>query len=274
VDQGRIPESTGSLKDRASSIAVAIARASGIDAAACASTGNAASSLSMFAASSGLRSFAFVPVTTSAENVLRWRRLGATVFLADSYERAFELCQQAVAEFGWFDRNAALDPRLVEGKKTCGIEIGLQTADRPPDWVSVSVGDGCTIAGIAKGSKEAVRFGPALATPRLLATQARRVAPLARAFAEGRNEWDVRPSDSVASSIAVADPRNGAKALSAVRESGGVFVDVDDGEIIAAREELRAHGIVADPAAVAGIAGIRRAREEGTIQPLTASCTC
>ncbi len=58
-DEGRNP--TASLKDRASSVAVARAREKHRKIIACASTGNAASSLAGIAASVGLRSVIFVP---------------------------------------------------------------------------------------------------------------------------------------------------------------------------------------------------------------------
>ena len=61
-----------------------------------------------------------------------------------------------------------INPWVIEGKKTCGLEIAEQTADRPPDWVVVSVGDGCTIAGIGQGF--------ILATPLQLAVMTARVA--------------------------------------------------------------------------------------------------
>ena len=61
-----------------------------------------------------------------------------------------------LCEFGWYNRNCAINPVLVEGKKTGGLEIAEQSHDfgGVPDWVAVSVGDGCTIAGIWKGLVE------------------------------------------------------------------------------------------------------------------------
>ena len=35
----------------------------------------------------------------------------------------------------------AINPYLVEGKKTGGLEIAEQCASDPPDWVSASVGE-------------------------------------------------------------------------------------------------------------------------------------
>ena len=58
-DDGRNP--SGSLKDRPSFLGAAFAHAAGMDAIACASTGNAASSTACAAASLGLPAFIFVP---------------------------------------------------------------------------------------------------------------------------------------------------------------------------------------------------------------------
>ncbi|HEX8926223.1 MAG TPA: pyridoxal-phosphate dependent enzyme, partial [Terriglobales bacterium] len=58
-DDGRNP--SGSMKDRPSSIAAVLARANRVPVVACASTGNAASSLAGMAAATGLRSVIFLP---------------------------------------------------------------------------------------------------------------------------------------------------------------------------------------------------------------------
>jgi threonine synthase len=263
-DEGRGP--TGSFKDRASSVGAVKARELGFDTVSCASTGNAASSLAGFAANMGLKSFIFVPGFAPEPKVVQLRVFGATVFVVEgSYEQAYDLSMLAADAFGWFNRNAAINPVLVEGKKTAGLEIAEQTAGAVPDWVSVSVGDGCTVAGIWKGLSEMRRFGVIDRLPRLLATQAERAAPLVEAFGRGREEWMPAEAGSAADSINVAQPRNGLKALRAVRESGGEFVAASDDEIFRAQADLAGFGVFGEPAGVAGIAGIRRAREAGVI---------
>jgi threonine synthase len=263
-DEGRGP--TGSFKDRASSVGAVKARELGFDTVSCASTGNAASSLAGFAANLGLSSFIFVPGFAPEPKVVQLRMFGARVFIVDgSYEQAYDLSMRAAEAFGWFNRNAAINPVLVEGKKTAGLEIAEQTAGAVPDWVSVSVGDGCTVAGIWKGLLEMRRFGVIDHLPRLLATQAERAAPLVEAFRAGTEEWMPAEAGSAADSINVGQPRNGLKALRAVRESGGEFVGVSDEEIFGAQADLAAFGVFGEPAGVAGIAGIRRAREAGAV---------
>ncbi|HEY3121247.1 MAG TPA: pyridoxal-phosphate dependent enzyme, partial [Vicinamibacteria bacterium] len=174
-------------------------------------------------------------------------------------------CQRACAAHGWYNRNAAVNPSLVEGKKTCGLEIAEQASGDVPDWVAVSVGDGCTIAGTWKGLKEMHALGFIRRLPRMLGVQAAGARPLVDAFRERR---DLAPSEArtLADSICVGHPRNWRKALRAVEESGGSFMAVPDEAILEAmRESGRRAGIFGEPAGVAAIAGLRQAVEEGIV---------
>ena len=121
-DEGRNP--TSSFKDRASSVGVLKAQEFGFRIVACASTGNAASSLAGLSAAVGLKSVIFVPKRAPEPKVTQLLIFGATVVrVKGTYENAFELCREACRKFGWYDRNSGTNPFLVEGKKTAGLEI-------------------------------------------------------------------------------------------------------------------------------------------------------
>jgi threonine synthase len=265
-DDGRNP--SGSLKDRASSVGVVKAREKRKKIVACASTGNAASSCAGMAASMGLRSVIFVPQRAPEPKVTQLLIFGATVLrVHGSYEDAYRLCQGACEELGWYNRNCAINPYLVEGKKTAGLEVCEQLGWDVPDWVAVSVGDGCTVAGIWKGFREMKELGLIERTPRMLGVQAAGAAPVTAAFLSGRDVAPMEPR-SIADSIAVGVPRNWRKALRAIRESGGAMIDVADAEILdAMRYTARLAGVFAEPAAAASVAGIRRAVATGAIGP-------
>jgi threonine synthase len=264
-DDGRQP--TGSLKDRASALGTVKARELGFDEIACASTGNAASSLAGFCASQGLQSIIFVPHYALEAKVAQLRAFGAVVLLVrGTYEEAYDLCEASVEAFGWYNRNCAVNPYLIEGKKTCGLEIAEQCHDKPPDVVAVSVGDGCTIAGIWKGMKEMKRLGVWERTPRLLGVQPEGAAPIAKAHESGTLTLERTEAHSVAESISVATPHNFRKAMVSVTESGGTWLTVSDEEILSACSELAAAtGVFAEPAGAAAFAGIVRARDQGIL---------
>lgn len=263
-DEGR--NLTGSFKDRASSVGVARAMAERARTIACASTGNAASSLAGYAAMAGLPAVIFVPRHAPEPKIAQLLIYGATVFrVQGSYAQAYDLCMKACGAMGWYNRNCAINSYLVEGKKTAGMEIAEQCRDDPPDWVAVSVGDGCTIAGIGKGLRQMRELGLIGWRTKLLGVQAAGVAPVAKTF-RGEPFEAGGFAATVADSIDVPVPRNVRKAVDAVRESGGAFVEVSDrGILCAIRSAGQLAGVFAEPAAAAAVAGVRTALERGVM---------
>jgi len=116
-DDGLNP--TGSLKDRASAVAVVKALERGMGIIGCSSTGNAASSLAGNAARMGVKTVIFVPERAPAGKLAQLLIYGAKVIsVSGNYRQTFELSQQAIERWGWYNRNCAINPHLVEGKKT------------------------------------------------------------------------------------------------------------------------------------------------------------
>lgn len=266
-DEGRNP--TASFKDRASSVGVAHALQVGAKTIACASTGNAASSLAGHAALAGLQAYIFVPATAPEPKLAQLLVFGTTVFaVQSSYDAAYDLCSQACQEFGWYNRNCAINPVLVEGKKTAGLEVAEQSASfgGVPDWVAVSVGDGCTIAGVWKGLKQMHQLGVIDRLPRLLAAQAEHVKPVSYALEHGELPR-ASTGKTIADSIDVHVPRNWRKAIQAIRESDGVVVTASDEAILDAMRLAGRNGVFAEPAAAASLAAVVSAVDSKIIGP-------
>lgn len=263
-DDGQNP--TSSLKDRASVIAVVKALEEKATTIACSSTGNAASSLAGSAAAMGIRTFIFVPGRAPQGKIAQLLVFGANVIsVQGSYEDAFRLSAEAIDRWGWYNRNAAINPYLVEGKKTVALEIAEQLQWEVPDWVVLSVGDGCTIAGVWKGFKDLYRAGWIDRLPKIVGVQSTGCNPLVEAFLENQ-PWKPAEENTLADSIAVGVPRNPEKALRAVRESGGTMIAVSDEEILEAMRQLgRTSGIFGEPAGVTGMAGLKRLVAKGTV---------
>src|SRR5450756_1472092 len=158
-DDGRNP--TASLKDRASAIAIAKAAELGEHIITAATTGNAGSSLAGLAANAGVTAYIFVPASAPAGKIAQLRVFGSHLFLVDgNYDQAFDLCMEATERFGWYNRNTAFSPYMVEGKKTVALEVAEQMCFEAPDKVIVSVGDGCIVLGVAKGFHDLLTLGP------------------------------------------------------------------------------------------------------------------
>jgi threonine synthase len=278
-DDGRNP--TASFKDRASAVVVAKARELGVGIITTASTGNAGAALAGLAAAAKMPAVIFVPQTAPQAKIAQLLIFGARVILVKgTYDQAFDLCLQVCKSFGWYCRNTAYNPYTVEGKKTASFEICEQLAPLPvatgeerggdwkaPDSIFVSVGDGNIISGLWKGLRDLVALGWIEKMPKLMGIQAEGSAACYNAWKAGTEKIAVVKAQTVADSISADLPRDGVRAVRAVRETGGAYLTVTDDEILAAIPELaRGEAIFSEPAASAAYAGLRKAVEQGLVK--------
>ncbi len=258
-DDGRNP--SASTKDRASAVVIAKSlETSGAQIIACASTGNAASSLACLAAPMGIRAVIFIPENAPAAKVAQLLVFGASVIMVrGTYDDAFDLCLQASEEYGWYNRNTGYNPYTREGKKTLAYEVCEQNAWQCPDWVFVPVGDGNIISGVWKGFRDLYGIGFIDRLPKLAACQAEGSDAVTRAFDLGSV---IKPVEgrTVADSIAVSMPRDGEAAVQALIQAEGSALRISDDEIIAAIPEMaRETGVFAEPAGAVSLAALRGA---------------
>ncbi len=271
-DESRNP--TASFKDRASAIVVTRAHEIGAEIVVTASTGNAGAALAGMSAAAGQKSIIFAPKSAPPAKVAQLLIFGAKVILVDgSYDDAFDLAVKCADEFGWYCRNTGYNPFTAEGKKTAAFEIWewWQDAhakwhdefgeghDHPPLTVFVSVGDGNIISGIHKGFKDLVQLGWMPRVPRIIGVQAEGSAAIANAFHANTETISPVSAKTIADSISVDLPRDGVRAVRAVKETGGTYVNVSDKEILEAIVELGSVGVFAEPAGAAAYAGMVRA---------------
>ena len=265
-DDGLNP--TASLKDRASGVAVAKAIELGYGTISCSSTGNAASSCAGSAARMGLKSVIFVPSRAPIGKVAQLLIFGANVVsVKGDYRQTFELSKAAIEKWGFYNRNAGINPVMTEGKKTVALEIAEQLDWKVTDWVAVSVGDGCTIGGVYNGFSDLLKLGMIERIPKILGVQSTGCCPFVNAQQNG-GALQPTPENTLADSIAVGVPRNPVKAQRAVRERGGAWIAVSDDEILDAMRRLgRSEGVFGEPAGVTATAGVKAAIANGIIKP-------
>ena len=264
-DEGLNP--SGSTKDRASGVAVLKALEAGEKMISCSSTGNAASSLACQSAHMGLKSVIFVPKRAPIGKLTQLSIYGATVICVDGdYKDTYNLSKKAIETYGWYNRNAAINPHLVEGKKTVALEIAEQLNFEVTDWVAISVGDGCSVGGVYKGFFDLYQLGLIKRIPRILGVQSSGCAPFVTAFESGKELLEAE-ENTIADSIAVGIPRNPIKAMNAIKKSKGHFISVSDKHILESMALLgRLEGIFGEPAGVTALAGVEEALKTGVIK--------
>ena len=247
---------SGSFKDRASYEVALQAKALGEKRIVLASTGNAGAAMSAVGAAMGLDIILFVPASAPINKLMQSVLYGAHVVpVKGTYDDAFALSIEYTKLFGGINRNTAYNPMTIEGKKSISIELFEQMGRNVPDAVYVPVGDGCIIAGVAKGFSDLMKAGLIDRMPKLIAAQSESSDAISRAI---RND-DFSPVSATtrADSISVDLPANGRMAADYVKKSGGWAVTVSDERILDSQLELtRESGVLAEPAAATAFAAL------------------
>jgi threonine synthase len=267
---------TGSFKDRGSAVALAavdagLEDASGhaVDAVGTVSHGNMAMSMAAYAASFDLPCVVLVPDDIPEE------RLGVIAQfepeirrVRGDYGRLYRESLEAGAAHDIAFVNSDV-PLRVEGQKTTALEICEAFAPTVPDAIVMPVSSGGHASGVWKALRELDAADAIDEMPRLYFVQTAACGPVAEAFA--RDDETVAPledggGETIAYSIANADPPSGARALRAARETGGSVIAVDDEAIREAQRELATEaGLTVEAASAVPLAGAKSLAEAGTL---------
>jgi threonine synthase len=250
---------TGSFKDRGMTMAITKAVETGAKVVVCASTGNTSASAAAYSARAGLTCGVVIPEGHIAMGKLAQALIhGARVVpVRGNFDQALDVVRE-LGQLGEVTVVNSINPFRIEGQKTAAFEIVDALGDAP-DVHCIPVGNAGNITAYWRGYVEYERLGRAGRTPRMLGWQARGAAPLVR------GEPVLHP-ETIATAIRIGNPASWDGALAARDESGGAIGDVSDAEILAAYRELAAtEGVFVEPASAASVAGLRRARSEGTV---------
>jgi threonine synthase len=263
-DEGLLP--TGSFKARGAAVGVSRALELGVERITMPTNGNAGAAWATYAARAGLGSLIVMPRDAPRITRMECAMAGARLYIVDGLiGDAGKLAAQAVAG-GWFNTATLKEPYRIEGKKTMGLEIAEQLGWRMPDVIVYPTGGGVGLIGIRKALDELLTLGWLTGRlPRLVAVQASGVAPIVRAYESGADTaepWE--NASTVAFGINVPSAIGDFLILSAIRDTGGTAIAVDDAEILTAQAECAAtEGVLMCPEGAATLAAVARLRSSG-----------
>ncbi|MFY9782936.1 MAG: threonine synthase [Acidimicrobiales bacterium] len=262
---------TGSFKDRVVSVALSSARRLGFTTAACASTGNLATSVAAHAAFIGWPSVTIIPSDLEKSKIAMTAIFGGTVLGVDgSYDDVNRLCVELAAEHpDWAFANINVRPYYAEGSKTLAFEIAEQLGWRTPAQVVVPLASGSQFTKVAKGFNQFIELGLVEGdAPVLFGAQATGCSPIATAHASGAKVVTPQRPHTIARSLAIGNPADGPYVLDALRASGGDCGSVSDEETLECIELLaRTEGVFAETAGGVTIASLRQLINKGSINP-------
>jgi threonine synthase len=249
---------TGSYKDRGATVLLSKVHELGVHHVVEDSSGNAGCAIAAYSARAGCSCEIFVPSSTSPAKLAQIIQYGATLTkIPGSRENTARAVlkkaqSQYYASHSW-------NPYFFQGTKTFAYEIWEQLGWRVPDKIILPVGNGTLLLGTWIGFNDLLKAGMIERVPELIAVQTSNCAPLALAFQNFSNE--PLPVDSLAThaeGIAIAEPIRGQQILSAVRQTKGSFITVDDPEIVIALLQMHRKGFYIEPTSAAVIAALKQ----------------
>lgn len=265
---------SGSFKDRGRALLASFLLAHEIRFAVEDSSGNAGASFAAYSARAGITARVFVPDYASGPKRAQIEAYGAElVRILGPRSNAAEAVRRA-AQGGAVYASHAYLPWVLPGYATTAYEIVAQLGQHPGTLL-VPVGHGTNLLGISRGFEALQRAGIIRELPRFVGLQARACAPLwaVSSFGPAGLGW-VGEGETIAEGIRIQYPVRGDAVLAAVESSGGMFLALDDEEILDGVEQLARRGFYVEPTSAIvwpALAKLSAATAEPVVAILTGS---
>jgi threonine synthase len=249
---------TGSFKDRGMTTAITKAKEAGAEAVICASTGNTSAAAAAYAGKAGLTCGVIVPKGKIALGKLAQALVhGAKVIQIDgNFDQALTMCRQ-LAESYPVELVNSVNPYRIDGQRSGAWEV-VDQLGRAPDVHIMPVGNAGNITAYWRGYREYLADGMMGALPVMRGYQAAGAAPIVQGH-------PVEKPQTIATAIRIGNPASWEFAVAAAEESGGSIRAVTDREIIAAFRLVARHGVFAEMASAASIAGLLQLHHAGEL---------
>lgn len=275
---------TLSFKDRGMALTVSMARSLGLKRLAVPTQGNAGDSLATYAIAAGLQAIIVMSPDTDFPvlgRVAAAAKLHPDQIVLELVDGTIIDCGKRVREVhvpgGAFSAATFQEPGWrTEGKKTLGLEMAEPAGDRLaegrwelPDMIVYPTGGGTGVVGMAKGFDELEALGLVDSRrPKMICVQSDATAPIARAFAEGRDDIEPKPPGStIATGLNVAQNPGHVNVLRILRATGGSSPTVGDDEIRAViRDEWKRLRFAWSPEGAAALAALPQLVDSGLVK--------
>ena len=237
---------TGSFKDRATAPLASYLLSRGVTEAVEDSSGNAGASFAAYAARAGIHGRVFVPDYASGPKCHQIEAYGAKLVPVPGPRSEAAAAVRIVAEEGIVYASHSHLPFGLPGIATIAYELFEELGE--VGSVIAPVGHGSLLLGIAQGFVALGATGIIKNQPRLVGVQARACAPLWALSTQGAAglAW-VTEGETLAEGVRVLQPMRGDELLKTVDASGGMFVAIEEEQILPARDSLAQAGLFVEP---------------------------
>lgn len=263
---------SGSFKDLGMTVLISHlislrAAGAGIEAVACASTGDTSAALAAYAAYAGIPSIVFLPAgKISAAQLTQPMACGSIVLsLKTDFDGCMQVVQEVTRQNHIYLANS-MNPLRIEGQKSIGIEIVAQLNWMPPDWIIIPGGNLGNVSALGAGLTLLKELGLIERLPRICVAQSAQANPLYRSFLQQFSRFQpIQAGATLASAIQIGDPVSREKAIRTLRRFQGVVEQASEEELANAAAESDREGMFHDPHTGVALAALQKLRKSSLI---------
>lgn len=275
-DETRNP--TGSMKDRAMSVAYSKAKELNIKRSILTSAGGLGIAASAYAAKAGVRNTICIPAGVNPDRQMTMQIYGSELIeIEGNIEDCIHLVETLVEQEGIYQTTSYRkgNPYTSEGPKTIAYELFEQMHELP-DFIFIPVGGAGTLGGIWRGFRDLMKMGLIGKIPRMIGVQNERFNGLEIALQRGyTTDGQMRELDdeidsslpTVTASIKHSYVPDGVEALEALRSSNGEVITVSDEEAMKGQKIMASScGLFVEPSSAITVVALTKALEQGIVQ--------
>ena len=269
---------TGSFKDFGGTVMMSIAKAAGIKAVACASTGDTSAMAAAYATAADIKCVVILPEgKVTAVQLAQPLVHGAKIItLPGNFDDCMKVLLELVASYGAYPANS-VNPARIEGHQATVFQIAQYFGWQLPDWISAPIGNGSDLSSLGKGMRLMQHFGFKKIS-RILGCQSEAANPLVRAWDLSKknrkvslDDWrqnykPIEVGETAATAARIGDPVSREKVMRETIHSRGATMVANEHDLNEAVAVCGKDGYFVCPQTGIALAGVRNAVKEGLIK--------
>jgi threonine synthase len=226
------------------------------------SSGNAGASFAAYASHAGIEAQVYVPDYASGPKRMQIGAYGAEILPIPGPRSAASQAVLEAVERGAIYASHAHLPHGIPGMATTAFEIYEQLGGVPGSIVT-PVGQGSMFLGLAMGFQALMKAGYLDRLPMMVAVQATACAPIWRIFNSSMGSGAVmEEGETIAEGIRILNPLRKDGVVAGIRNTKGLTVAVEEGEILTGWKELGRKGFYVEPTSAVVWPGIMKAWDQ------------
>lgn len=269
---------TGSFKDNGGTVMISVARAAGIKAIGCASTGDTSAMAAAYASAAGMQCLVILPEgkVTAAQLAQPLVHGAKVITLPGSFDDCMRAVQELVEGQLLFPANS-LNPSRIEGHQATVFLTAQYFGWKLPDWFIVPVGNGSNCSSIGKAMRLMHGLGYGGPRARILGCQSEAAKPLGCSWTKthragrvtaqdwNRNYAPLPVGETTATAARIGDPVSREKVIREITSSEGAMVVAPESLLNEAVSVCGKDGHFVCPQTGIALAGLRLAIKNGTV---------